>query len=129
MGQFVTLVLMLVLSTLAHATPAPAAVRAEVDALLVKLQSSGCEFNRNGRWYNGSDARAHLMRKLKYLENKTTLRSAEQFIELAATSSSSSGKAYQVKCGGGAAIPSAQWLTKELAASRATSRMPASVPK
>jgi hypothetical protein len=129
MSQLVRLVFMLVLCTLAQATPAPAGVRAEVDALLVKLQSSGCEFNRNGRWYSGSDARAHLLRKLKYLEKKTTLRSAEHFIELAATSSSSSGQAYQVKCGGGAAIPSAQWLTKELAASRATSRMPPSVPK
>ncbi len=130
MRRLVTLVLfLLALSTQAQATPAPAPVRAEIDALLVKLRSSGCEFNRNGSWYSGSDAKTHLLRKLEYLENKTTVRSTEQFIELAATSSSSSGQAYQVRCGGAAAIPSAQWLTRELAASRAASRLPASAPK
>lgn len=104
--------------TLAQAAPAAPAVRAEIEALLVKLQSSGCEFNRNGSWHSGADAKAHLIRKLEYLENKTSLRSTEQFIELAGTSSSSSGRPYQVKCGGGAAVPSAQWLTRELGAAR-----------
>ena len=129
MRLLASLVLMFALNTLAQATPAPAAVRAEIEALLAKLQSSGCEFNRNGSWHSGNDAKTHLLRKLEYLEKKTTLRSTEQFIELAATSSSSSGQAYQVRCGGAAALPSAQWLTKELVATRAASRLPASAPK
>ena len=119
----------LALGAAAQAATAPAAIRTEIEALLVKLQSSGCEFNRNGNWYTGADARTHLLRKLEYLENETTLRSTEQFIELAATSSSTSGQAYQVKCSGDTAVPSAQWLTNELAAARAASRQSASAPK
>jgi hypothetical protein len=118
------LIVALLLGVAAHAAPAPAAVRAEIVALLGSLESSGCEFNRNGSWYNGADARMHLLRKLEYLESRTTLHSAEQFIELAATASSSSGRAYQVRCGGSAAVPSAQWLAKALAASRASGGRP-----
>jgi hypothetical protein len=129
MRAFASFVITSLLATVALAAPAPAPVRAEIDALLAKLQSSGCEFNRNGSWHSAADAKRHLLRKLEYLENKTTLRTAEQFIELAATSSSSSGQAYQVKCAGGTAQPSAQWLTRELAAIRASSRQSASAPK
>lgn len=129
MRTLAALILALLLGIGAQAAPAPAAVRAEIEALLVKLQASGCEFNRNGNWYTGPDAKTHLLRKLEYLENKTTLRSTEQFIELAATSSSSSGRAYQVKCGSGTAVPSAQWLANELAAARTAGRQSASSPK
>ena len=129
MRALAAFVLTLALGAAEQAATAPAAIRTEIEALLVKLQSSGCEFNRNGNWYTGADARTHLLRKLEYLENETTLRSTEQFIELAATSSSTSGQAYQVKCSGGTAVPSAQWLTDELAAARAASRQSASAPK
>ena len=93
-------------------------VRVEIDALLARLQASGCDFNRNGSWYNGPDARAHLARKLEYVEGKTTIRSTEQFIELGASASSTSGKPYLVKCGNAAPEPSAQWLSRELGALR-----------
>ncbi|MDR5753038.1 MULTISPECIES: DUF5329 family protein [unclassified Caballeronia] len=56
-------------------------------------------FNRNGTWYSGMEAKAHLLAKLHYLENRTTLTSTEQFIELAARKSSVSGKPYLVQCG------------------------------
>ena len=107
----------------------PDAVGIEVDALLARLESSGCEFNRNGTWYAGGNARAHLQKKREYLANKGLLRSAEQFIELAASSSSMSGHAYQVRCGAGAAQPSAQWLTKELAAIRGRAAQSGSAQK
>lgn len=100
------------------AAPAPAPVRAEIDALLTRLQTSGCEFNRNGSWHSAEKARAHLLGKLKYIERRGTLESTEQFIELAASQSSLSGAPYQVKCGGGPAVQSRQWLTTELAAIR-----------
>ncbi len=129
MHKLVALVLVVAMSAPAGAAPAPAPVRAEIDVLLARLQSSGCEFNRNGSWHSGSNAKTHLLRKLEYLEKRTTLRSTEQFIELAASSSSSSGQTYQVRCGSGAAMPSAQWLTRELAAARAASRLPASAPR
>ncbi|HEV8690291.1 MAG TPA: DUF5329 domain-containing protein [Ideonella sp.] len=100
----------------AASTPAP--VRAEIDALLARLQASGCEFNRNGSWHDGSEAKGHLLRKLDYLEGEKTLQSTEQFIELAASTSSMSGKPYQVQCGGAASVPSQQWLMRELQAVR-----------
>lgn len=103
----------------ASATPTAAPVRAEIDALLSKLQSSGCQFNRNGSWYSGAEAKSHLMRKLEYFEDKGTVKSTEQFIELAASKSSSSGKPYQVKCGNAAAMTSQQWLNAELNTVRA----------
>lgn len=104
--------------TMASAAPTAAPVRAEIDALLGKLQSSGCQFNRNGSWYSGAEAKSHLLRKLEYFEDKGTVKNAEQFIELAASKSSSSGKAYQVKCSGESAVDSKHWLTNELAALR-----------
>ncbi|WP_090436581.1 DUF5329 domain-containing protein [Duganella sp. CF458] len=103
----------------AQAAPLPAPARAEVDALLTRLQSSGCQFNRNGSWYSGADARTHLLRKLEYLEKKDMVKNAEQFIELGASTSSSSGKAYLVKCGTAAPVDSKAWLSTELKAIRA----------
>jgi hypothetical protein len=102
----------LAVSSLAQAATA---TRTEIDNLLARLQASGCQFNRNGSWYTGSEARDHLLRKLDYLEGKGSIQNTEQFIQLAASSSSSSGKAYLVRCGNDAAVPSQQWLTRELA--------------
>jgi hypothetical protein len=50
--------LFLALSTCC-AEPLTPAVEAEVRALLIRLESSGCKFNRNGTWYRGQDARDH----------------------------------------------------------------------
>ena len=105
--------------SLSVAAPTAAPVRAEIDALLASLQSSGCQFNRNGSWYSAEQAKQHLLGKLDYIERKTTVRSAEQFIELAASKSSYSGKPYQVKCGHAATVESKQWLTSQLAYLRA----------
>lgn len=72
---------LLALASVANAAPLPATARAEVDALLTRLQSSGCQFNRNGSWHAGAEARAHLLKKLDYLERKNLVQTAEQFIE------------------------------------------------
>lgn len=103
----------------AHAAPLPAAARAEVDALLTRLQSSGCEFNRNGSWHAGAEAKGHLTKKLDYLEGKGLVQTAEQFIERGASASSMSGKPYLVRCAGKAPVESAQWLKAELQQLRA----------
>ena len=87
--------------------------------LLTKLQASGCQFNRNGSWYTGSEAKAHLLRKLEYVEGKGTVQSTEHFIELAASKSSFSGRSYQVRCGGQAPVASQVWLIQQLAVVRA----------
>lgn len=101
------------------AAPASAPVRGEIDALLAALQASNCEFQRNGSWHAAAEAKTHLLRKLEYVEKRTTLRNTEQFIEMAASSSSASGQAYQVRCNG-TVQPSAQWFGRQLEKVRAS---------
>jgi hypothetical protein len=110
--------------TLSQAAPTAAPVRAEIDVLLGKLQTGSCQFNRNGSWYSGAEAKDHLLRKLAYFEDKGKVQNTEQFIELAASKSSSSGKPYQVKCGNEPAMDSQQWLTQQLTAIRADKAKP-----
>lgn len=100
------------------AAPAAAPVRGEIDALLAALQTSSCEFQRNGSWHAAAEAKTHLLRKLEYVEKRTTLRNTEQFIEMAASSSSASGQAYQVRCNG-TVQPSAKWFAGQLEKIRA----------
>lgn len=104
----------------ASAGPTEPAVRAEIGALLSRLAASGCKFNRNGDWHDAAEASKHLQRKLAYLEDKGTVKSANQFIDLAATQSSSSGKPYLVQCPGEPAVPSSQWLKLRLMEIRKT---------
>jgi hypothetical protein len=120
MKQIGTTLLLGLLAGTVVASPTPAPVRAEIDSLLSRLQTSGCQFDRNGSWYNTTEAKDHILRKLDYFEGKTTIQSTEQFIELAASKSSSSGKPYHVKCGTEAAVESQQWLNKQLLVVRAS---------
>jgi len=92
----------------------PAAVRSEIERLLAHLGSSPCEFYRNGSWHRAADAQAHLRRKYEYLADKGRIATTEDFIAKGATKSSTSGQAYQVRCPGQAARPSAQWLQEAL---------------
>jgi hypothetical protein len=64
----------------------------------------------------------HLLRKLKYLEDKGAVQTAEQFIELAASSSSTTGQPYLVRCGSEAPIQSATWLRAQLQVMRSPGR-------
>jgi hypothetical protein len=105
---------------MAPAAQTSAPVRAEIEALLARLEASGCQLSRNGTWYSGPEAKDHLLRKLEYLEGKGDIPSTEQFIEFAASKSSSSGKAYSVRCGGQSPVASQVWLTQQLPAIRAT---------
>jgi len=97
-----------------YAAPLPPPARGEIEVLLSRLAASGCQFKRNGSWHSAVEAQAHLRRKLDYLVDKGAVASAEQFIERAASQSSMSGKAYQVKCGSQAPMASGQWLRTEL---------------
>jgi hypothetical protein len=103
------------LSAAALAEPLPPAAKAEVTAVLNRLEASGCEFNRNDRWHSAAQARAHLQRKLDFVESKAAVKTAEGFIQLAASKSSVTGAAYQVRCRGQAQETSAAWLLKQLA--------------
>jgi hypothetical protein len=85
----------------------------EIKGLLDFVERSECKFMRNGSEYPGPQARAHLEKKLNYLEGKNLVSSAEDFIDLAATKSSMSGKAYEVRCPTGVQ-PTSTWLKMEL---------------
>ena len=91
-----------------------AVTRAEVAHLLEHLETSGCQFQRNGSWYSPARAASHLNQKYEYMLKKGLVTNTESFIEGAASTSSASGKPYSVKCGNAAAVPSAAWLQDEL---------------
>ena len=92
----------------------PEVTKAEVAHLLGAVEQSQCRFNRNGSWYDAKSAKSHLASKYEYLDKKDMLPSTESFIKLGASSSSSSGKAYMMACGGQQPVPSAVWLIEEL---------------
>jgi hypothetical protein len=109
----------IVLACVAQAGTLSPTARVEIAALLNRLETSGCQFNRNGTWYAATDARAHLQRKLDYLENRGLVESAEQFIDRGASTSSMTGQAYLVKCGSEQPVESQAWLRTQLRALRA----------
>ncbi|MES2019491.1 MAG: DUF5329 domain-containing protein [Pseudomonadota bacterium] len=92
----------------------PAATRTEVTQLMTAVEKSGCKFSRNGSWYSGAEARAHLQKKFDYLDKKDMLTTTESFIEKGASTSSMSGKAYEMQCGTAKPVTSAVWLVEEL---------------
>jgi hypothetical protein len=106
-------------SLAADAAP-PEIAHAEIDYLLGFIEQSGCQFYRNGSWYDSKKAEAHLRGKYEYLAAKGTIKSAEDFIEQAATRSSLSGKAYAIKCGSGPVVTTDQWLRVALARYRSS---------
>jgi len=108
-------------STAALAAGLSPVARTEIEYLLDYLEHSGCRFERNGRWYDAADARAHMERKLNWLLKRDLVGSAEQFIQRAATESSRSGKPYRVQCESDDPVDSAAWFRAELTRSRGTS--------
>lgn len=111
-----------IVATVDAAVPLSSTARAEIEGLMSRLEASGCEFNRNGTWYTATEAASHLQRKAKYLEDRGMVESAEQFIELAASGSSVTGRPYLVKCGGGSPVKSAEWLLLQLRGMRSNGR-------
>ncbi|MFL6657152.1 MAG: DUF5329 domain-containing protein [Massilia sp.] len=92
----------------------PPAVRSEVAQLMTAVEKSGCKFNRNGSWYSAEEARAHLQKKFDYMDKKDLVTSTEVFIEKGASTSSMSGKPYEMQCAGAKTTTSAAWLNEEL---------------
>lgn len=107
------LMLGLLLVPVARADP-PKQVQREVNFLLGDVERSGCEFYRNGTWYDSKTAQTHLRDKYHYLVTRNLINTTEEFIDRAATQSSISGQPYKVKCKGGAVVTSKQWLRDEL---------------
>lgn len=106
----------------------PQIAQTEVNYLLGSIENSTCEFFRNGSWYDGRKAAAHLRDKYALLAAEDRVRTAEDFIEEAATTSSASGQPYQVRCSGGKAVPTNPWLRDMLARYRAGAALRAPRP-
>jgi hypothetical protein len=94
-------------------------MQGEVDYLLSYVETSGCSFYRNGSWYDGSQAKAHLRTKYDYLVARHLIASADEFIDKGASSSSFSGKPYKIKCGTSAEVASGLWFHEALRRMRA----------
>jgi hypothetical protein len=82
----------------------------EIAYLIQQVRLPGCRFYRNGTWYEGERAQAHLRTKYESLSAHGQIHSAEDFIEKVASRSSLSGEAYQIQCAGQPAVPSSQWF-------------------
>ena len=107
------------ISSVAGGSTPSANTQAEIAYLLSYLETSRCEFYRNGSWHDSKAARAHLEKKKNYLLNRALIGSAEDFIEKAATASSVSGEKYQVRCRPNPPAPAGAWLRAELERFRA----------
>lgn len=107
------LVLGLVLVPIVCAEP-PENVQREINLLLNYVETSGCEFYRNGNWSGSKTAQTHLLDKYKHLVAKNLVNTTEDFIERVATGSALSGQPYEVKCKGSATVSSKLWLQDEL---------------
>jgi Family of unknown function (DUF5329) len=72
------------------------------------------KFVRNGKEYDAKTAGKFL--KGKWDANTAKIKTAQDFIEIAATKSTTSGKPYLIRSADGTEIPSAEFLTTELKA-------------
>lgn len=114
-----TACLLFSLAASAQTSSGTTATEQEIQSLFKALQQSGCEFSRNGQWYNASQATEHLQRKYSYLQKKALVPTAEDFIARAASQSSVSSKPYLVRCPGQPELRSQQWFEAALAKTRA----------
>ncbi|TWI03653.1 hypothetical protein IP90_01467 [Luteimonas cucumeris] len=112
-------VLALLLSPQLRAAEASPDAQAEIAGLIEALGSSDCRFERNGKWYEAGEAKAHLQRKYDWMRRRDLATSSEQFIERAASHSSVSGRPYHVQCPGQAPQVAADWFRQQLQRLRA----------
>jgi len=92
----------------------------EINYLLDFVEISGCEFYRNGSWYDSVRAQDHLRKKYDYLAARDRIVTAEDFIEKAASESSFTGIPYEIRCGGGCTtVATSAWLLAVLGRYRA----------
>jgi hypothetical protein len=99
---------------------APSIAQVEISQLLAAVGTSGCEFNRNGSWYDATIAESHLRDKYQLLLTRGDITTAETFIDNVATRSSLTGIPYKLRCLGGAEFQLSLWLRDELLRIRAT---------
>jgi hypothetical protein len=121
------LVLALTCRPAASAEP-PNIAQTEINYLLGFIEQSGCQFYRNGSWYDSKRAQAHLRAKYDFMTARDQIKTAEDFIEQAATRSSITGEAYALKCSSAPVVTSGLWLREVLARYRLTAAKAAVKP-
>jgi hypothetical protein len=113
-------ILLSCVGNLGAATTAPAAAATfttEIEALLRYVSKlEGASFVRNGDAHTPKEAEEFL--RLKWGQQKKEVRTAEDFIRLCATKSSTSGKPYSIKFKDGRQEDAAVTLSKQLTAIR-----------
>jgi hypothetical protein len=109
-----SLIFAVMLASVVFAAEPTPATKLEIAHLFSYLQASGCQFYRNGTWYDSNEAVNHLHRKYQYLLDHGLVLSSEAFIQEAASESSLSGRAYRVRCGSSPDVNSADWFGAEL---------------
>ncbi len=80
--------------------------------LLDFVANSDCAFIRNGSLYNSKEAAAHIKVKYDYFQKE--IKTAEDFIRLAASKSEFSGRPYLVRTKDGYEMETADWLGEAL---------------
>ncbi len=110
MRIFIVVLLTLVFSL--NAAAIQSGSKAEITHLLTYIETTQCQYIRNGDTHNGPEAVAHINKKYDYYRDD--IDSAEDFIRLSATKSMISGSKYYIKCPGSAKVQSSQWLLDEL---------------
>jgi Family of unknown function (DUF5329) len=89
--------------------------KGEIEHLLSYIEQSGCQFCRNGTWYDDTKkVRHHVELKYDYFMKKKQINSTEDFITWSASKSEMSGKPYLVKSGNQSPMLLSQWLLDEL---------------
>jgi hypothetical protein len=81
----------------------------EIEYLLQSIRDTPCQYERNGDNHAGVEAEAHIRKKYDYFSGE--IKTAEDFIRLAATKSATTGKKYYIHCQGELAQESAVWLS------------------
>jgi Family of unknown function (DUF5329) len=96
----------------------PAAAQDETAFLLGLVEGSDCDFYRNGTRYDGARASSHLRDKFAVAVASGNALTADTFIEKVASTSSVTGRPYEVSCAGHERESMAAWLRAALASYR-----------
>jgi hypothetical protein len=110
---------------LAASTTQPRSEKEKIEALIgIVRDMRDAKFIRNGSEYDGPAAADHM--RTKWSSGGSSIKTAKDFIKLAATGSSISGKPYLIRFKGGKEQTSAEFLMAQL--DRIEGRTPATAP-
>jgi len=121
MRPVILLTMVLLLNLAGNIVHADISTEQEIRHLLNFIARSDCTFIRNDTAASAKEAGTHIERKYNYVQSK--VKTAEDFIRLAATQSSQSGEPYRINCAGKELL-SKDWLLTELGGYREKAAQP-----